>query len=108
MQAFQRFEGGSLAQSVEHRTLDRGEGSILGVCAASLILGKDNSPPFPHSTQAGESGYQFYWGSFQRQTDVLSRDRESHLSAKRHRNLRLAPTLWALWLEKTKPWTLRI
>ena len=28
-------------------------------------------------------------------------DGESHLSAKRHRNWRLAPTLWALWLEKT-------
>ena len=27
---------------------------------------------------------------------------ESYLSAKRHRNRRLAPTLWALWPEKTK------
>ena len=46
------IQGGSLAQSVDRRTLDlRVYGSIPEVCAASFILGKDNSPPFPHSTQ---------------------------------------------------------
>ena len=37
-------------------------------------------------------------------TGEVSSDRltgESHLSAKRHINWRLALTLWALWLEKT-------
>ena len=47
-----QFSGGSLAQLVERRTLDlRVKGSIPGVCAASFILGKDNLPRFPHSTQ---------------------------------------------------------
>ena len=29
-------------------------------------------------------------------------DGKSHLSAKRHRNWKLVPTSWALWLEKDK------
>ena len=90
--------GGLLAQSVERRTLDlRVQGSISSVCTASFTLRKDKSPPL-FSLYPGVSGYQFYWRSFQRQTD----DDESHLSAKRHGNQRLAPTLWALQLEKDK------
>ena len=44
-------EGGSLAQSVECRTVDiRVYGSVPGVYAASFIPKKDNSHPISHST----------------------------------------------------------
>ena len=60
------------------------KGSIPSACATNFILGKYNSPPFPHCTHVSV-GISF--------TGEVSSDRlmscpgggESHLSAKRHK-----------------------
>ena len=46
-------------------------------------------------------GTSFTWEVSSDRLTSCPGDGESHLSAKRHRNRRLAPTLWALWPEKT-------
>ena len=66
--------------------------SIPDACAAGFILGKDNVPPFSYSTQM-DLGTNFTGEVYSDRLTSCPKDVESHLSAKCHRNRRLALTL---------------